>query len=302
MANGGDGYDKAIEELTQKAKRQSKAAAKLTRIKRDQLILEQKAAKRALKSLNQAQKQLIDRLKYDLQANDPNLLRNLASDRTLMNDYLLKNGFGDATAELLDAQQDILNSVLDGVKVIDPTADLNTLGPAPFNQLQIETTQAVFDDVILSDTIKALRPALINMSVLEDPSSVLSGLAQQMKKSTGRQLTEVKTKISEFGRSANALMAKDFGLDYYLYTGPIDGLTRGFCFHLVNKVVSSDQMAKLNNNQIGTALTYGGGYNCRHSWTPVSKGYIEAAGLKLATDKDIKDANDAAKEIGRAHV
>jgi len=36
-------------------------------------------------------------------------------------------------------------------------------------------------------------------------------------------------------------------------------------------------------------LTSGGGYNCRHSWSPVSKGFIKVMDLTVATDSEIKD-------------
>ena len=295
LAEGGDGYDDAINELTQTAKRQDKQAAKLTRVKRNQLILEQRAAKRTIRSLKKAQQKLIDRLRYDLQNSSPEMLRSLATNRDLMTDYLLKNGFGDATADWIQSQQEMLSGVFEGVQSIDPLFNTNQIDPRSFQTLQLENTQAVFDDLILADTTKALRTALTTIDVVDDTTSVLSALANTMQKSTGRQLTEVKTKISEFGRASNAIAAKEAGLDQYLYTGPLDGLTRGFCFHLVNKVVNSSQMRKLNNNQIGNPLISGGGYNCRHSWSPVSKGYVEAADLELATDQDIRDANRAAK-------
>jgi len=41
--------------------------------------------------------------------------------------------------------------------------------------------------------------------------------------------------------------------------------------------------------------TGGGGYNCRHSWSPVSEGFLKAAGLDRATTKDISKANAGAK-------
>ena len=52
---------------------------------------------------------------------------------------------------------------------------------------------------------------------------------------------------------------------------------------------------KLNNKQGLPVKTGGGGYNCRHSWSPVSEGFIKAAGLDRATTKDISKANTGAK-------
>jgi hypothetical protein len=54
-------------------------------------------------------------------------------------------------------------------------------------------------------------------------------------------------------------------------------------------------MRKLNNGQGLSVKTSGGGYNCRHSWAPVSESFIEVADLELAKDSDINAANKAAR-------
>ena len=287
--------DLAIKELTRRAKEQNMAAAKLTRIRRDQMIIEQKAAKQALRSLKKAQKKLVDQLRIDLKFLDQRTLRQLATNKEAMIDYMMRHGFGDATASWMQSQEEIMESIFKGIREIDPTIGPSTFNQYQFQALQIANAQTVFDDLIIADTQKHLRTALNTMAIVDDSTGVLSTLVQKMQKATGFQLSEIKTQISEFGRASTAVAAKDAGLDLYLYTGPMDGLTRGFCFHLINKVVNDQQMSKLRNNQIGSALTYAGGYNCRHSWSPVSKGYVEAADLRYATDQDIKNANRAAK-------
>jgi hypothetical protein len=131
---------------------------------------------------------------------------------------------------------------------------------------------------------------------LDVPVTVaMSSLAQKMQQATGRQLTEINTKISMFGRSVTASIAEEAGLTLYLYTGPEDGLTRKFCRPLVGKVVSESQMKKLNNGQGLPVRTGGGGYNCRHSWSPISKGFMKAAKLPKATTADINKANAGGK-------
>jgi len=60
-------------------------------------------------------------------------------------------------------------------------------------------------------------------------------------------------------------------------------------------VVTKDQMRKLDNGQGLGVLVYCGGYNCRHSWSPVSEGFIEAAKLPLATNANINQANNKAQ-------
>lgn len=133
--------------------------------------------------------------------------------------------------------------------------------------------------------------------VVDTPKDqAMSNLAQSLQRGAGSLTTEVRTKISQFGRSVNMIAADAVGMDLYLYTGPKDGITRNFCKAIINKVVSKDQLSKLNNNQGLSVRSSGGGYNCRHSWSPVTSNFVELANLELATSKDIADANTGAKK------
>lgn len=91
------------------------------------------------------------------------------------------------------------------------------------------------------------------------------------------------------------IAADTVGMDHYLYTGPKDGITRPFCRPLINKVVDKTQLSKLNNGQGLSVRTSGGGYNCRHSWSPVTESFMKAAGLDKATASDISKANTGGK-------
>ncbi len=63
------------------------------------------------------------------------------------------------------------------------------------------------------------------------------------------------------------------GFDRFRYTGPRDIKNRPFCRARVGKIYTAEQVAKMRN---GTGLEpvrqYGGGWNCRHIWVPVSQG------------------------------
>lgn len=56
----------------------------------------------------------------------------------------------------------------------------------------------------------------------------------------------------------------------YEYEGPDDRITRAFCVHLLRaaKTYTRDEISKMDNGQfpVGTVLTTGGGWNCRHSF------------------------------------
>jgi hypothetical protein len=80
----------------------------------------------------------------------------------------------------------------------------------------------------------------------------------------------------------------------YVYQGPEDGLTRGFCAELLGLALTERQISRLNNGQGLDVMTSGGGWNCRHSWSPMPSSAVRIGGYRFADDTDISRANAAA--------
>lgn len=281
-----DADKRAIDDLTKQAKTQSGPLAALTRARRDQIRTEIAAEAGFTRSINRSRRELLAVLEAAA-ARDPQLLLRLSPDE--LNELILNGGMGQAVDDLVLSQQRILQSIESSLAVIDPSLSIQDL--PQLEQLQIQSVASIFEDVILPDTQSAVRDALTSLSLEVPAEIVFSDLNERLKRSTGRQLTEVKTRISQYGRGINAAAAAAAELDLFLYTGPIDGITRDFCRPLVNKVVSAKQMAALSNGQGLPVITSGGGYNCRHSWSPVSQSFVDAAELDRATRSDIAKAN-----------
>ena len=282
-----DADKRAIDDLGRQANRLSGPMATLTRARRDQLIAEVSAEKSFKTALNKARRQLITTLEMASVSQDPMLLLSFDDDQLL--DLILRGGLGLAVEDFIDNQERIRLAIERSLEVIEPEFNLDNL--PQLDLIQGQAVAQVFEDVILPDTKRAVRDALTSITLDIPASVVFSDLNERLKKSVGRQLTEVKTSISQYGRSINAAAAAAAGLKNYLYTGPMDGLTRPFCIPLVNKVVTEKQMTRLNNGQGLAVKTSGGGYNCRHSWSPVSEGFIISADLNRATKADILAAN-----------
>jgi len=157
--------------------------------------------------------------------------------------------------------------------------------------MRTQNVSDVFENIILNSVKQSVRDSLTDLVVNVPLSTVMSNMQKRMQRAEGRQLTEIKTKLSQYGRSITAIAAVEADIDHFLYTGPNDGITRPFCDALVNRVVTSKQMRRLDNGQGLSVITSGGGYNCRHSWSPVTQGFIESANLKLATASDISKAS-----------
>ena len=287
-----DADQRAVDDLTAQVKGQRGPIATIVRARRDQLKAEISTERAFKRGLVQAQKQLISDIMTA--ADNPESLAVLLSPDADLTTFILQSGLGDALADFIASTDDIRDAMTKGLNAvgIDPTASTQP----QLDFLQTQAVNAIFEDVIAPDFKSAVRSALTSV-VQEIPLTVVkSNLEMRLQRSTGRQLTEIKTQVSEYGRSITATAAAAADLDLYLYTGPVDGIVRPFCKQLVNLVVDEKQMSQLNNGQGRPVKTSCGGYNCRHSWSPVTAGFVEAADLKRATAKDIKDANRAARK------
>lgn len=79
----------------------------------------------------------------------------------------------------------------------------------------------------------------------------------------------------EMDRGINLMAANNFDAEYFLYSGPVDQVTRDFCAEHAGKVYTKDAINNMSNG-VGTDVwTHCGGYNCRHTWLPVSKTMLD---------------------------
>ena len=293
LAERVDADEKAIQDLQRQLKDQPKQLADITKAKIKELKAEKKTADQFGVVYSRSSKKLLKQLDELLKLTDPAVLLDLQKDQLV--DLILQGGFAESIEDFIEQQDKLLQSINESLNVVDPTWKPLFI-ENEVNALKTLTVQNVFDDIVVPAVSKNVRDSLLSMVVDTPKDQAMSNLAQSLQRGAGTLTTEVRTKISQFGRSVNMIAADAVGMDLYLYTGPKDGITRNFCKAIINKVVSKDQLSKLNNNQGLSVRSSGGGYNCRHSWSPVTSNFVELANLELATSKDISDANTGAKK------
>ena len=287
-----DADQEAIDDLTRQVKGQRGPMAELIRSRRDQLQAEVQAERGFKRSLARARKDLVSIIEMASASTEPELLLSFDDDQLL--DLILRGGLGLAIDDFIEASDKIRAAAEKSLEAIGLEYDPQSL--PQLDLIQAQSASAVFEDVIIPDFKRATRDALLALSTEVPLDLVKSDLVQRLESSEGRQLTEVKTRISQYGRSITAAAADQAGLDHYLYTGPRDGLTRPFCKALIDLVVDDQQMRKLRNGQGLSVKTSCGGYICRHSWSPVTESFIQAADLERAKSSDISKANTGGRQ------
>lgn len=102
------------------------------------------------------------------------------------------------------------------------------------------------------------------------------GQFEDLDSSLARNLsTEIRTLFNSFGRTVTAAKANELGFTLFEYQGPEDEVTRDFCEDLLISrnppIYSLEEISSFDNGQGLDVLTFGGGYNCRHRWAPISE-------------------------------
>jgi len=277
----------AIDDLKKQVRAEANPKMKtLLKSRLDILKKEVEVAKEFEKQLAKSTKKLQEAVTRLMKQGRGDILLNM-SPLELKN-FLISEGLGESIAYFEQSQLDIVQLTNEAMKAIDPnfiSGDINIIS----STIQ-RTVASVFDDSVIPDLTKAIKNTVNSALVIGSTKAPLDALASEFLKSVGRNTTQARLKIAEFGRSTQAVNAESAGLDLFLYVGPKDGITRPFCRKLVGKVLSKSQINRLNNGQgAGPVLTTGGGYNCRHSWTPISKGFVQVMDLKQTNDDEIKD-------------
>lgn len=119
--------------------------------------------------------------------------------------------------------------------------------------------------------------AQVARSVIAGQSIDLNAIGENVTPKTMRAISaEVNTGMAAFNRTVTVTKAKDLIGENpsFLYLGQDDKVTRDFCRGLLhNRTPSIYTLAEINNmsnGQLEPVIAYGGGYNCRHEWRPIS--------------------------------
>jgi len=159
-----------------------------------------------------------------------------------------------------------------------------------------DTIGSLFEDKVLPTFEGTINAHVANADLTGDIRAAINNIDAQLAQNITTLATEARTKASALSRAATQMSARLAGLTSQLYSGVVDGLTRPFCREVVGFVFTEEQITQLNNNQNLPVAIYGGGYNCRHGWAPISEGMAERLGKPRASDDTIENANKAARK------
>ena len=191
-----------------------------------------------------------------------------------------------------------LESALEDAGLADRLERLRGLFQAEYDAVQSEFEQTTGKKALLGDFARrnlevivddriAMASQTINTylgdvrsvvldSVLAGKDVKVSEVLRDAEGATMRNLkTEINTSLMAYQRAAHLEKSRKAGVTKFLYVGPEDKVTRDFCLDRVDTVYSLQEIEAMDNGQGLPVIIYGGGYNCRHHWRPVSDDLAE---------------------------
>lgn len=104
--------------------------------------------------------------------------------------------------------------------------------------------------------------------------------------------TYARTAQMRFGRQVMKAKADQLELKHFVYVGPVDAKVRPFCAGIVGGAFSEAEIEDMDNGQTGDVMSDGGGYNCRHTWSPVDKSLFDEL-----REAQVGDSNIVEREL-----
>lgn len=102
------------------------------------------------------------------------------------------------------------------------------------------------------------------------PGEAIERLLGALDGAAARAATMLDTGLAAFDREVSGQVATEAGVEWFLYDGPVDDLTRPYCAERVGKRYTLDSLdATSNDTGPNPPSRYAGGWNCRHRLVPL---------------------------------
>lgn len=169
----------------------------------------------------------------------------------------------------------------------------------------LRTRDVTFFNELNAEALRRLDRQLLDSVVIgHTPSNALAQIKGVITGSYPRRQTSglyewhagtyARTANTRFSRQILKAKADELNLETFVYIGPVDSKNRPFCLGIVGGAFTRLEIEELDNGQTGDVFSDGGGFNCRHTWSPVSQNIFD----ELREDPD-GSKEQVQKEIGR---
>ena len=198
----------------------------------------------------------------------------IALARNQIEQVLLNTGYFEVTTELLnEGYQAVINESYEQyLKLYNENFQFSEVSLEQLNALKNLDLQQFnqLSGQALTETTRLLTDVSFGSIT---PAQAIQALREQVIDKLERHAkTWINTGISSIHRQANVLLAQDNGIEKFQYVGTLINTSRDFCKTHLGEIKTAKEWNALDNGQLSPVMTYGGGWNCRHSFVGVVDG------------------------------
>ncbi len=163
----------------------------------------------------------------------------------------------------------LLGSVSDALEEQGISAALTTTSAAFLKAQAGDTLDRLTE--VKGIRLKALRAVILDtFGTTRHPDAALARLAETLKGTLSQAATVVDTHTMALDRTLVTQQSQDSGFEWFVFSGPVDTLTREWCANRVGKLFHASELdEKDNDTGPNPPSAFGGGYHCRHRWDAV---------------------------------
>jgi hypothetical protein len=180
-------------------------------------------------------------------------------------------GYEDLAAQFVDRFDGAREQAMDTLKAMNVT----TARLAPLDESALAALRQLHLDSLVragSNTVEEVsRGVVLNAVGGRSRADMIRGVRDTLdSKLVGYASTYADTALVSYDRTVSWQMWESAGIAKFIYRGPMDVKTRPFCQARVGKTFTKAEIAKMTNGtRLEPVSIYGGGWNCRHVWSPV---------------------------------
>jgi len=137
---------------------------------------------------------------------------------------------------------------------------------------------------------KAMYEHLVGGQPFSQLRRQVAGILRGHKSVTGRPMTTYARQfafdnVRNFQNTITVSKAADIGLDRFIYYGDVIAASRPFCKAHAGEIMTETRIKELDKQtwrgKSGPFKTHRGGYNCRHSFIPVQKEWVDGNEIEV---------------------
>jgi len=206
----------------------------------------------------------------DITVNAPKIAELIYIQKELTK-QLNRLGYSDKVGQFISKFDDQQQYALAVVKELKPASErlapLNTRALATLKETDYRFLAAIGPAAVQAVATGVIQNTIQGRPRAEIIEKVRNKLSLEL---ANRAVTYADTALTSYDRRVSMEIWQEAGLDKFLYRGPKDIKNRTFCEARVGKVFTLAEIQQMVN---GTGpeppLIYGGGWNCRHVFTPI---------------------------------